>query len=132
MSDEIPTAPESGAETSEAGLVPTVVAEPDDGQLKHFVSAIKSAEHQVGEHIIQALRDPETVAVITTVGVGPDGVQRIVSAALDPERLHDVQALLAQSAERRTEDVPCIGFHCYLRRNEDEQDATEEPDDASS
>lgn len=50
----------------------------DSSQIAHFVMSIKNAEQQVGEHIIEALQYPDTVAVLTTVVMTPDGHQRVV------------------------------------------------------
>ena len=86
----------------------------DQRQLQHFVTTIKTAEQQVGENIIQALQHDGTVAVLTSVVVGPDGQQRVVSAALDPEMLSQVQSLLTKAQEKREEEEPCVGFHCLI------------------
>ncbi len=91
------------------------VANQDAGQLRQFVTQIKSAERQMGEHIITALQDPNTVAVITAIVAGASG-QVLVSAALDPDMLGQVQKILHDAEVKRTEEVPCIGFHCLLKR----------------
>ncbi|MEM7230240.1 MAG: hypothetical protein AAF432_15645, partial [Planctomycetota bacterium] len=91
--DETPHPPVGAGAPTDPNL-PDVVQHVDDGQLQHFVTTIKSAEAQVGDHIIQALRADDCVAVLTTVVVGQDGQQRIVSAALDPERMLMVQQAL--------------------------------------
>lgn len=96
--------------------LPAVVQDVDTNQIKQFVTQIRSAEHQVGEHIIAALQDPDTVAVLTTVVIGPEGGQLIVSAGLDPETLEEVQKMLVKAEEDRHEDIPCVGFHCFLKR----------------
>ena len=101
--------------------LPVVAQEVDSDQIKHFVTQIRSAEHQVGEHIINALQDPDTVAVLTTVVVGPEGGQHIVSAALDPETLEEVQKMLLKAEAERSEETPCIGFHCYVKRKPKEE-----------
>lgn len=87
----------------------------DPKQLQHFVTTIKSAEQQVGENIIQALQHDGTVAVLTTVVVGSDGQQRVVSAALDPKMMSQVQMVLAKAQEEREEEEPCVGFHCLIK-----------------
>ncbi len=87
----------------------------DPNQLTHFVTTIKNAEQQVGEHIIKALQHGDTVAVLTTVIVGPDGTQRIVSAALDPRRLTQVNEILRSAQQEREEQEPCFGFHCLVK-----------------
>lgn len=101
--------------------LPAVAQEVDSDQIKHFVTQIKSAEHQVGEHIINALQDPDTVAVLTTVVIGPEGGQHIVSAALDPEMLEEVQTMLLKAEEERDEETPCVGFHCFIKRKTKEE-----------
>lgn len=95
------------------------VANQDSGQLKQFVTQIKSAEQQMGEHILAALQDPNTVAVLTAVVAGPAG-QALVSAALDPSMLEQVQQILHVAEEQRDEEIPCIGFHCLLKQKKDE------------
>ena len=100
---------------------PQVVKNVDPGQLRHFVTTIKTAEAQVGENIIQALHHPETVAVLTTVVMGPDGQQRVVSAALDPEMMSEVQNVLARAQESREPEEPCIGFHCLVKPKTDRE-----------
>ncbi len=87
----------------------------DSNQIAQFVTTIKNAEQQVGEHIIQALQHEDTVAVITTVVVGDDGQQRVVSAALNPARLQQVQDLLQAATDEREEEEPCVGFHCLVK-----------------
>lgn len=87
----------------------------DQQQIAQFVTTIKNAEQQVGEHIIRALQHDNTVAVITTVAMGPDGQQRVVSAALNPERMQQVQELLQAAEEERVQEEPCVGFHCLVK-----------------
>jgi len=83
------------------------VTNQDAGQLKQFVTVIKSCEQQMGEHILTALQDPNTVAVITAIVAGPGG-QALVSAALDPDMLGQVQKILSNAEAKRSEEVPCI------------------------
>ena len=87
----------------------------DKSQIAQFVTAIKNAEQQVGEHIIRALQHEDTVAVITTVALGPDGQQRVISAALSPERLQQVQEILQAAEDEREDEEPCVGFHCLIK-----------------
>ena len=103
----------------DANDLPAVTTRVDGNQIKQFATQIKSAEHQIGEHILTALQDPETVAVLTAVVVGTDGTQSIVSAALEPEILEQVQRLLRDAEDKRDEEVPCIGFHCLLKRKDE-------------
>ncbi len=101
--------------------LPAVVQDVDTNQIKQFITQIRSAEQQVGEHIITALQDPDTVAVLTTVVIGPEGGQHIVSAGLDPETLEEVQNMLVKAEKDRHEDIPCVGFHCFLKRKPKEE-----------
>ncbi len=110
--------------------MPAVTSDVDEAQIKHFVTQIKSSEHQVGEHIIGALKDPDTVAVLTAVVIDPSGGQRIVSAALDPDMLVQVQEILHRAEKERAEEIPCVGFHCLLRHRE--QERKKDAGDASS
>lgn len=92
-----------------------VVEKVDASQLQHFVTTIKSAEQQVGENIINALGHDGTVAVLTTVVMGQDGQQRVVTAALNPQVMSQVQKLLMTAKEEREEEEPCVGFHCLIK-----------------
>ena len=94
---------------------PVVVEKVDRKHLQHFVTKIRSAEQQVGENIIQALQHDNTVAVLTTVVMGPDGQQRVISAALNPNVMDQVQELLTQASEEREPEEPCVGFHCLVK-----------------
>ncbi len=105
--------------------VPSIVEHVDPKQIKQFITKIKSAEQQVGEHIVRALQDDETVAVLTTVVAGGDGGQHIVSAALDPEILQQVQHLLREAQSQRDEEIPCVGFHCLLKRKDQDEEETD-------
>ncbi len=87
----------------------------DPKQLQHFVTRIKNAEQQVGEHILRALQHDDTVAVLTTVMIGADGSQQIVSAALDPDRMAQVNEILQTAQQQREPQEPCFGFHCLVK-----------------
>lgn len=84
-------------------------------QVARFVSKIKNLEHQIGEHVLAALQHPDTVAVLTTVVVGPSGDQHIVSAALNPQRMSQVNEILEEAQQERVDDEVCFGFHCLLK-----------------
>lgn len=83
-------------------------------EVARFVTSIKNAELQVGEHVIRALQHGDTVAVLTTVVVGPGGEQHIVSAALNPSKMAQVNSLLQSATEEREEEVMCVGYHCLI------------------
>lgn len=104
--------PEPVVKTTKQGEVTNAV---DKGKIAQFVTTIRNAEEQVGQHIIAALQHEETVAVLTTVAVGPDGQQRVISAALDPDRMKQVQEILTQAEEEREDEEPCVGFHCLVK-----------------
>jgi PleD family two-component response regulator len=84
-------------------------------QAARFVSKIKNLEQQVGEHVVAALQHQDTVAVITTVVAGPSGEQHIVSAAINPQLMAQVNALLYAAEQERVDDEICLGFHCLLK-----------------
>lgn len=98
-----------------------VQTKPDANQLQQFVTTIKNAEQQVGEHVIAALQQDNTVAILTTAVVGPDGQQRVVSVGLNDERLAQVEEILKQAAEERQDEEPCVGFHCMVKPKQDAQ-----------
>ena len=100
--------------TFEEEDAPQVIQKVDRQQLQHFVTEIKSAEQQVGENIIQALQHDDTVAVLTTVVMTPDGRQQVVSAALDPRLMTQVQQVLHEAQREREMEAPCVGFHCLV------------------
>ena len=66
-----------------------------------------------------ALSDKDTVAVLTTTVAGIDGGPRVFSAGLDPAMLEEVQRLLGVAEAGRQEEVPCVGFHCFVRPREE-------------
>ena len=87
----------------------------DRAKVAQFITTIKNAQQQIGEHIIQALQHADTVAVLTTVVIGPDGQQRVISAALNPDRLQQVQEILSAAETERSEEEACMGFHCLVK-----------------
>ena len=120
----------AAASKSEPDSQLEVVEQVDPSQLQHFVTTIKTAEQQVGENIIQALQHDGTVAVLTTVVVGPDGQQRVVSAALKPEMMQQVQNILMEAQEDREEEEPCVGFHCLVKPKQEVADSGEEKEES--
>ena len=76
---------------------------------------------QVGQNVLTALDQPNTVAVLSTVVPGVQA-DRIVSVPLSPEQLGEVQALLhslVPSEPVEEADMPCVGFHCEMQRSSD-------------
>jgi len=98
------------------------MSEDNPKQIGPVMSALSPITEQVGEHVLQALRSEEIVAVISTIvpGVGP-GADRIVSMPLNAQMmagidqlLHGVQALPEEDFEAR-----CIGFQCQIPKEEE-------------
>lgn len=118
-----PAEKESGAEKepdAASGARPSQVT-PHNQQkssLTQFITTIQNPEEQVGQNIIQALQHDNTVAVLTTVAVGADGKQRVISAALNPERMLQVQEILMAAEDEREPEEPCVGFHCLIKPKE--------------
>ena len=100
----------------------------DQTQLTQFITTIRNAEEQVGEHIMRALQHTDTVAVITTLAIGPDGKQRVISAALNGQRMQQVQEILNTAQQERIEEEPCVGFHCLVEPKAIETTAIETTD----
>jgi len=116
----------SDADKERPAEVPAPPGNDDEegGGPPRFVTSLAPIEQQVGVHVIRALQGPETVAVLTTVTVGRDGHQRIISVGLDDTLLEQVRVLVADASEERTERVPCVGFHCRLQDRDVESDST--------
>ncbi len=108
------------------GAAHGTIKQATESEVLQFVTPLKSFEQQIGEHVMRALAAPETVAVVTAVVVGPDGQQRIVSAALDPKMMTQVQQMFGEAAEQRTEEIPCVGFHCYINPKDDSKSRTDD------
>ena len=76
---------------------------------------------QVGQNVLTALGQEDTVAVLSTLVPGLQA-DRIVSVPLSPQQLGEVQALLANLVPPEPvaeEDMPCVGFHCDMERPSD-------------
>ncbi len=116
------TEPDKGAEptaSDETAPAADQVQNATPAQVLHFVTSIKDVHQQVGEHVIGALQQPNTVAVVTSVVVGPGGKQHIVSAALDPQKAAMVNQLIAGAQQQRKEEVQCVGYHCIIEPKDD-------------
>lgn len=99
---------------SPIGDMPVLEPHPDPEQIRTLITPLRTLEQQVGAHVVAALQTENTVAVVTAVVNTPDG-QRIVSAALDPVQMANVQQMLGEAAQQRDEEIPCVGFHCFLK-----------------
>jgi hypothetical protein len=83
--------------------------------LTPMMSTLNSITEQVGEHVLQALRQEHIVAVISTIvpGVGP-GADRVVSMPLNADMMAGIDVLLhgVQSIPEEEFEAKCIGFQC--------------------
>ncbi|MEE2787292.1 MAG: hypothetical protein VX589_08130 [Myxococcota bacterium] len=81
-------------------------------QPQTLVTPIASLAEQVGQHVLSALSQDETVAVLTTITGSRHGKQ-VISMPLNAHTLHEVQSLLHAVEENdEPERMACIGFHC--------------------
>ena len=102
-------------ESSSEAISGTQAQNSSPAEITRFVTSIKNLEQQVGEHVIRALQHADTVAVLTSVVAGPGGQQHIVSAALNPTKTSQVNALLQSAATERVDEEMCVGFHCLIK-----------------
>ncbi len=98
-----------------------------DEQITRYITTIKNAPQQIGEHIVRALQHPNTVAVLTTVVIGPGGDRHVISAALNPTQMVQIDAILQQAELECEPETPCVGFHCLVRPKQNKQAPTESP-----
>ncbi len=96
-------------------------------EMARFVTSIKNPTQQIGEHVLAALQHPNTMAVLTTVVVGPGGQQHLVSAALDPVKVAQINYLLDSAVEQYEDEEACIGFHCLVNPKKGEPPAEGTP-----
>ena len=86
-----------------------------DGQTPTVMSEVVSPTEQIGRNVMDALSDPDAVAVLTTLvpGIGSD---RVVSVGLTRGQMHEVGLLLneIEAEEDGDDDRPCIGFQCRI------------------
>jgi hypothetical protein len=87
-----------------------------------FVTPLQPIASQVGEHVMTALEQDDTVAVLTTI-TGSGAGNQVVSIPLTAEQLHQVHGLIQEIHDAdEPERIPCVGFHCFI----DEPDETED------
>lgn len=92
------------------------------GSIPTLITPIQSLAGQVGAHVMAALDHGETVAVLTTI-TGSRSGQQVVSIPLTAEHVQQVHHLIKEIHESdEPEKIPCVGFHCYLDKNEEPQD----------
>jgi hypothetical protein len=121
--------PQQGQDANKPGSPERPATNVSDERVSQFVTSLKNPAQQIGEHVIAALKHADTVAVLTTIVVGPGGQQHIISAALDPKKAAEVNALLMNAAEEREEEEPCVGFHCLVKRKSNPSSPSDEPAD---
>lgn len=110
-------------DNAEPSSTPKEAANLPPQQMARFVTSIKNPVQQTGEHVLRALQHEDTVAVLTTVVVGPGGQQHLVSAALNPLQTAQVNSLLQGAQQEREEEEICVGFHCLVKpRSPSEQE----------
>ena len=81
---------------------------------------LTSMAEQIGQHVISALNQADTIAVLTTITGSRIGRQ-VVSLPLDPKQMNDIQMLLTDLDEHdEPETLDCVGFHCQFDESEPE------------
>lgn len=92
------------------------------GGLEPLVTELLPITDQVGRHVMNALQEPDAVAVLTTIVAGVSS-DRVVSVALTPEQMAGVQAVLesieAEDEEAAADEERCIGFQCRIPGSND-------------
>ncbi len=90
--------------------------EPDE-KCEPIASQLLPLSEQVGRNVLEALQDPDAVAVLTTMVPGVT-VDRVVSLGLTPDQMAEVQYLLLTIAEEdeqvAADEERCIGFQCRI------------------
>ena len=86
-----------------------------------FITPLQPIMRQIGEHVLTALEEDETLAVLTTITESPAG-QQVISIPLTSDHLKQVHDLLEEIHQsNEPQRVPCVGFHCFLENNETEE-----------
>jgi hypothetical protein len=88
----------------------------------HLITPLLPIARQVGEHVLSALEHEETVAVLTTV-TGSNHGQQVVSIPLTAKHVQQVHGFIEEIHEsNEPQDIPCVGFHCFLDQEESTED----------
>ena len=92
----------------------TTEIEKESEGVPHFITPLHPIVLQVGEHVISALKQEETVAVLTTI-TGSNLGQQVISIPLKAEHVQQVHQLIEEiHNSEEPEQVPCVGFHCLI------------------
>ncbi|MDP7008471.1 MAG: hypothetical protein QGI78_02765 [Phycisphaerales bacterium] len=90
-----------------------------------FVTPLQPITRQVGEHVLAALEDKETVAVLTTI-TGSNAGQQVISIPLNSKHLQQVHGLIEEiHLSDEPERIPCVGFHCFVDQDESKEDTND-------
>ncbi len=90
-----------------------------DGETPTIMSEVISPTEQIGRNVMEALSDPDAVAVLTTLvpGLGSD---RVVSVGLTPQQMQEVGILLneieSEDEAIANDQSRCIGFQCRIEK----------------
>ena len=91
-----------------------------NGEGKMFVSELQPISQQVGQHIIKALQQPRTAAVITSIVPGFP-TDRLVSTPITVEQMAQIRQILQPVIDvASAEDDRQIGFQ--LPENPEEKE----------
>lgn len=86
-------------------------------ELQPISTPLTSFTEQVGQHVVTALQQEDTVAVISAIvpGIGHGG-DRIVSMPVGPAMMAQIDALLqgAHQIPQEEFEEKCIGFQCQI------------------
>lgn len=86
-----------------------------------LISPLHPISLQIGEHVLAAMEHEETVAVLTTITGSRSGPQ-VVSIPLGPDHLLKVHEFLKEIHQSEDpQNIPCVGFHCYIDQKEEEK-----------
>ena len=89
-------------------------AAPEAGGLRTMATPLTPIAQQVGQHVMGALSQPNTVAVLTTITGSRTG-QQVISIPLSREQMGMVNGYLNQVEESdEPEAIDCVGYHCVL------------------
>ena len=80
-----------------------------------LVTELAPITQQVGSHVLNALREEDCVAVLSTIVAGFP-TDRVVSVPLNASQMAEVGVILNEVAAEPDgpDDLPCIGFQCRL------------------